>query len=99
MAVKALTTIKHDGKLYKPGEIIESINSKDESRLISLGDAEVIEMQFIKDGQDSEEIKHLDDMSKKDLLAYGEELGLELNERMTVKDIKAAIKEQLENEI
>ena len=93
MAVKAKTTIRHNGKLYKPGEIIE-INSRDESRLISLGDAEPIEdIQEIDNPQ-----PNIESMTKKELLAYSTELGMKLNERMTVKEIRAAIKEQLKND-
>lgn len=94
MAVKAKTTIRHNGKLYKPGEIIEDINSRDESRLISLGDAEPIEdIQEIDNPQ-----PNIESMTKKELLAYSTELGMKLNEKLTVKELRAAIEEQLEND-
>lgn len=97
MAVKALTTIKHDGKLYKPGEIVEDINSKDESRLISLGAAEPIEAVQETDHSDDLQLA-LESMNKKELLAYSDELGMKLNEKLTVKELRAAIEEQLEND-
>lgn len=52
MAIKAITTIKHNGVTYKPGEVIEKIDPKSEARLIKLGDAERIKVVVKKDDKD-----------------------------------------------
>ncbi len=57
MAIKALTTIRHNGQIYKPGEIIEKIDPKSELRLIKLGDAEKIKIIISKEDKASREDK------------------------------------------
>lgn len=55
MDIRVLDNINHNGKSYKPYDIMHKVSKKDAERLISLGAAEEIE-ERIEDVLDEEDI-------------------------------------------
>ncbi|KMT23003.1 hypothetical protein [Clostridium cylindrosporum] len=61
MDIKVLDNINHNGKSYKPGDIMRKVTKKDAERLINLGAAE--ETEETSDVDASDEYDDLEDES------------------------------------
>ena len=89
MKIKVISgSVIHQGEVIGVGSIIDAINSEDAKRLCLNGLCEVVDGDYepeadaeIKDGVDLEEL------TKKELIAYAEQLGIEVDGRSTKAEI------------
>lgn len=89
MKIKVISgNVIHQGEVKGVGSIIDAINSEDAKRLCLSGLCEIVDGDFgneadaeIADGVDLEEL------TKKELIAYAEQLGIEVDGRSTKAEI------------
>lgn len=85
MKIKVISgNVIHQGEIIGVGSIIDAINSEDAKRLCLDGLCELVDGDF--EAETDAEIKEgvdLEELSKKELIAYAEQLGIKLDSRST----------------
>lgn len=83
MPIKALETIRHSGRIFNSGDIIQGLNSEDESRLLSLKAAEKF--------QSAEDVKNV--ITQTDVTPESfKELSASLDEAYGAEELKREAK-------
>lgn len=83
MAIKALETIRHNGREFKVGDLVKGLNAKDESRLLSLKSAEKV--------LTDKEVQHTVTENEVDPVQF-KELSAALDEAYGADDLKREAK-------
>ncbi len=89
MKIKVISeSVIHQGEVKGIGSIIDAINSEDAERLCLSGLCELVDGDF--EAETDAEIKEgvdLEELTKKELIAYAEQLGIEIDGRSTKAEI------------
>ncbi len=85
MKIKVISgSVIHQGEIKGIGSIIDAINSEDAKRLCLSGLCEIVDGDFeTETDAEIEEGVDLEELTKKELIAYAEQLGIELDSRST----------------
>jgi hypothetical protein len=87
MTVKVISgEVIHNGERVKIGGVVKGISKEDAERLCKCGLCEML-----GDAEEIDETKDLDEMTKPELIAYAESIGVEVDN----KDTKAKIIEKI----
>lgn len=104
--IQAVERIRHDGKIYEPGEKINKITQKEAKRLVDLGvaffigekdevdDSKKLEEKAATEDQGINIEEELESIDSNDLKVLAKEVGLEFSKSISKKNLIALIIEK-----